>query len=146
MQQCSFDRNIVQFYGMLSLVQCSLLALFLKHCGACCHHLEGCLAAYCASAQAVPAHDLMCSNCVVDACRLLCEPSHACAGVHGGRGPVVSAEGASPGGAAVVRPRPQPRSGHRQGPALPPRAQGKILLLFFCSACHIIDIDRVNTI
>ena len=35
MQQCSFDRNIVQFYGALSLAQCSPLAFFLEYYGAC---------------------------------------------------------------------------------------------------------------
>ena len=35
MQQCSFDRNIVQFYGALSLAHCSPLPFFLEHCGAC---------------------------------------------------------------------------------------------------------------
>ena len=33
MQQCSFDRNIVQFYGALSLMQRSMLAFFLEDCG-----------------------------------------------------------------------------------------------------------------
>ena len=78
-------------------------------------------------------------------CRLLRQPSHAGAGVHGGGGPVVSAEGPPPRGAAVVWPGPQPCPGHCPGPALPSRAQGKSFHCFH-PTCHMFDIDRVNTI
>ena len=128
MQQCSFDRNIVQFYGALSFMQCYLSA-FLPATPAYAAIIVRAVMRHIMHVYRLRLLTTLCPEVLTDGCRLLCEPPHAGPRVHGGGGPVVGAERPPPRGAAVVRPRPQPRSGHRQGPALSPRAQGKTLLL-----------------